>query len=65
MVALIGASDIVAGAALLLQPMWFFEKVGNFAPYEGDAGAFVLAIGVGLLSPRHVLRALASCLSSH
>ncbi len=52
-VALAGAAYTATGAALLLAPHLFFEHVGDFAPYNrhyaGDAGAFSLAIGVGLL----------------
>ena len=52
-IGVVGASNVVAGAALLAQPVWFFDNVGHFAPfnqhYEGDAGAFVLAIGLGLI----------------
>ena len=47
-----GLSYIAAGAALLLIPGWFLQNVGRFEPfnrhYMGDAGAFVLAIGVGV-----------------
>ena len=50
--ALTGLSYIAAGAALIFFPAWFLENVGLFPPfnrhYMGDAGAFVLAIGVGL-----------------
>ncbi len=53
LVGLVGASDVGGGIALLLQPVWFFQQIGHFAPYnqhyEGDAGAFILAIGIGLL----------------
>ena len=49
---LTGLSYIAAGAALLLIPGWFLQNVGRFEPfnrhYMGDAGAFVLAIGVGV-----------------
>ena len=49
---LTGLSHIAAGAALLLIPGWFLQNVGRFEPfnrhYMGDAGAFVLAIGVGV-----------------
>lgn len=52
-VALAGAAYTATGAAMLLAPHWFFEHVGDFAPYNrhyaGDAGAFSLAIGFGLL----------------
>jgi hypothetical protein len=48
-----GAAHILIGIATLLAPMWFFQNIGAFAPfnrhYEGDLGAFQLGIGVGLL----------------
>lgn len=43
------------GVALLLlfAPVWFFDNVGNYPPYnrhyEGDAGSFTLALGLMLL----------------
>jgi peptidoglycan/LPS O-acetylase OafA/YrhL len=43
----------VSGGALLLAPHAFFEHAGHFPPYnrhyEGDAGAFLLPLGVALL----------------
>lgn len=49
---LTGVTYAASGAALILFPTWFLENVGRFAPfnrhYMGDAGAFVLAIGVGI-----------------
>ncbi len=53
-----GLLNLVTGLALLFTPEWFFNTIGNFPPfnqhYMGDAGAFVLAIGVGLLfAARH------------
>lgn len=49
---LTGVTYTASGAALLLFPTWFLENVGRFAPfnrhYMGDAGAFVLALGVGI-----------------
>jgi len=49
----VGLLDAAAGAALQLTPQWFFDNIGRFPPfnrhYEGDAGAFLLPIGVGLL----------------
>ena len=51
--ALGGLFYILAGAALLIAPIWFLESIGPFAPfnrhYMGDAGSFALALGVGLL----------------
>lgn len=52
-VALAGAFYVFAGAALLFAPFWFFQTLGNFGPfnqhYEGDVGAFLLPLGLGLL----------------
>lgn len=52
-VALGGALYTATAAALLFAPRWFFENVGEFPPYnrhyEGDAGAFLAAIGLALL----------------
>lgn len=43
----------LTGLALLFIPTWFFTYIGDFAPfnrhYMGDAGAFVLPLGIGLL----------------
>ena len=51
--ALNGTVNLVAGAALLLAPVWFFNTIGSFPPfnqhYAGDAGAFLLPLGLGLL----------------
>ena len=45
---------MATGIALLFAPHWFYEHVGDFAPYNrhyaGDTGAFSLAIGLGLLA---------------
>jgi len=53
LVVIVGLTDVVAGAALLFGPRWFFDNVGTFAPYNphylGDAGAFLLPVGAGLL----------------
>jgi hypothetical protein len=52
-VGIIGIFYTLAGAALIFFPLWFFQYIGNFPPfnrhYEGDAGAFLLALGIGLL----------------
>jgi hypothetical protein len=49
---LTGITYSASGLALILFPKWFLENVGRFVPfnrhYMGDAGAFVLAIGVGV-----------------
>jgi hypothetical protein len=43
----------LTGLALLFLPTWFFTYIGDFPPfnrhYMGDAGAFVLPLGIGLL----------------
>jgi hypothetical protein len=53
LIALVGLFDTAAGAALLLAPEWFYQTLGTFPPfnrhYAGDAGAFLLPIGLGLL----------------
>ncbi len=53
-VGLAGTGYLLAGIALLFAPMWFFQAIGNFPPfnqhYEGDLGSFVLALGIGLLA---------------
>lgn len=53
LVAALGVVNLLTGLALLFAPQWFFENIGNYPPfnrhYEGDLGAFVTAIGIGLL----------------
>ncbi len=53
LVAALGVVNLIAGLALMFAPQWFFENIGNYPPfnrhYEGDLGAFVSAIGIGLL----------------
>jgi hypothetical protein len=48
-----GVGYTLTGLALLLAPLWFFDNVGPFAPYnrhyEGDLGTFLLPVGLGLL----------------
>ena len=48
-----GIVHILIGLASLLTPIWFFQNIGTFAPfnrhYEGDLGAFLIGLGVGLL----------------
>ena len=52
-VGIIGIFYTLTGVALIFFPLWFFQYIGNFPPfnrhYEGDAGAFLLALGIGLL----------------
>lgn len=52
-VGLMGMYHSLAGVALLFFPMWFFQHIGLFPPfnqhYEGDLGAYMLAVGIGLL----------------
>ena len=58
--ALNGLFYVLAGAALLWATPWFYENVGHFPPYNrhyaGDAGAFSLALGLGLLWAARSLR---------
>lgn len=53
LIGLVGLFDTLAGGALLLAPEWFYQTIGTFPPfnrhYLGDAGAFLLPIGLGLL----------------
>ena len=53
---IVGGSGIfftLTALALLFAPRWFFDTIGTFAPfnrhYEGDLGAFLLPLGVGLM----------------
>jgi hypothetical protein len=50
---LAGTGSLLAGAALMLAPGWFFEHIGPYPPfnrhYAGDLGAFNVAIGLALL----------------
>ncbi len=52
-IALAGLSYLLVGLAQLFAPRWFFDNIGNFPPfnrhYLGDLGAFISAIGLGLL----------------
>lgn len=52
-VAVSGGFYALTGLALLFAPVWFFDVIGHFPPfnrhYLGDLGAFTLALGVGLL----------------
>jgi len=53
LIAILGALNVATGLALLFAPQWFFENIGAYPPfnrhYEGDLGAFITAVGVGLL----------------
>jgi hypothetical protein len=48
-----GVFNTVVGLMLIFTPVWFFENIGHFPPfnrhYMGDAGTFVLGYGIGLL----------------
>ena len=48
-----GVGYALIGLVLILAPLWFFDNIGPFAPYnrhyEGDLGMFLLPLGVGLL----------------
>ena len=48
-----GVVYLLTGIALLFAPTWFFLAIGHFVPfnrhYEGDLGAFLLPLGIGLL----------------
>ncbi|MBA3534786.1 MAG: hypothetical protein H0T73_22980 [Ardenticatenales bacterium] len=51
--ALAGLNYSLTGLALLLAPLWFYENIGHFPPfnrhYAGDLGTFLLPLGLGLL----------------
>ncbi len=52
-VGLTGALNLLAGIALLVAPVWFYDTIGTFPPYNrhflGDLGSFLLPLGAGLL----------------
>ena len=52
-VGLAGVFYLLTGIALLFAPVWFFQTIGHFLPfnrhYEGDLGSFLLPLGMGLL----------------
>jgi hypothetical protein len=52
-IAFVGLLDIGAALALLVVPEWFYTTVAEFPPfnrhYAGDAGAFLLGIGLALV----------------
>ena len=49
-----GLGYLLTGLTQLFAPRWFFDTIGPFPPfnrhYMGDLGAFILAVGVGLLA---------------
>jgi len=48
-----GVGYALTGLVLIFAPLWFFDNIGPFAPYnrhyEGDLGMFLLPLGLGLL----------------
>lgn len=52
-VGVMGMVNCLTGVAFIFFPLWFFQYIGNFPPfnqhYEGDLGAYMLAVGMGLL----------------
>lgn len=52
-VGVMGIANSLTGVALIFFPQWFFQHIGTFPPfnqhYEGDLGAYILAVGIGLL----------------
>lgn len=48
-----GLFYLITAAALVFAPVWFFDNIGNYPPYnrhyQGDAGTFVLGLGLILL----------------
>ena len=48
-----GLINVFGAGALLFAPEWFYQTIGDFPPfnqhYMGDTGAFLLALGLGLL----------------
>jgi hypothetical protein len=52
-IAFVGFVDIAAALALLVVPEWFYTRYAEFPPfnrhYAGDAGAFLLGIGLALV----------------
>lgn len=72
-VAAAGALYTLTALALLFAPVWFFQHIGTYGAYnrhyEGDAGAFVLGLGLALLvaardPARHRLLVWAAALGS-
>jgi hypothetical protein len=52
-IAIVGLVDVAAAFALLVAPDWFYTTFAEFPPfnrhYAGDAGAFLMGIGLGLV----------------
>jgi hypothetical protein len=50
---IVGIITVITALALVFAPVWFFENIGPFEPfnrhYEGDLGMFLMGIGVGLV----------------
>jgi hypothetical protein len=48
-----GALNLLIGIAMLVAPVWFYDTIGTFPPYNrhflGDLGSFLLPLGAGLL----------------
>ncbi|MEK7326969.1 MAG: hypothetical protein AAB217_17130 [Chloroflexota bacterium] len=48
-----GAINLLTGLALLFAPAWFYNALADFPPFNrhflGDVGAFIFALGLGLL----------------
>jgi predicted anti-sigma-YlaC factor YlaD len=48
-----GLMMLLPALALLFAPRWFYDAIADFPPFNrhfaGDAGAFSLALGVGLM----------------
>ncbi|HEY7124693.1 MAG TPA: hypothetical protein VH540_12130 [Ktedonobacterales bacterium] len=72
-VALAGVFYTLTALALLFAPVWFFQHIGTYGlynrHYEGDLGAFLLALGLALLvaardPARHRLLVWAAALGS-
>lgn len=56
-----GIFYVAVACALLFAPLWFYENVGSYPPYNrhfiGDAGSFMLGLGLTLLwAARHPSR---------
>jgi hypothetical protein len=72
-VAVAGVFYTLTALALLFAPAWFFQHIGTYGAYnrhyEGDLGAFLLALGLALLlaardPARHRLLVWAAALGS-